>query len=148
MGSRSSLMLMGLEGNLEDLHEFSKHIILAKPWQYNHMCVPLPWQHVNLQDEGRKLTWGVIWEDGTLLPTPACKCALKQVISALKSKAIKLLICQQILNALSPNEMISPAAKSILDLLQLPRTIKILTFFVCSSNPMASASLMVHHFLV
>ncbi|KAF8816609.1 hypothetical protein BYT27DRAFT_6380610 [Phlegmacium glaucopus] len=46
---------------------------------------------------------------------------------------------QQITNALSPNEMISPAAKSILDLLQLPRIIKkILAFFVRHSDPMAS----------
>ena len=80
-----------LAGNLEDLHEFTKRVILAKPWQYDHtvkfqpslfflffffwflnepfffkkkQCVPLPWQNVNLQDEGRKLKWGVIWEDG------------------------------------------------------------------------------------
>ncbi|KAF8799511.1 hypothetical protein BYT27DRAFT_7263816 [Phlegmacium glaucopus] len=46
---------------------------------------------------------------------------------------------QQITNAPSPNETISPAAKSILDLLQLPRIIKkILAFFVRSNNPMAS----------
>jgi hypothetical protein len=25
-----------LAGNLEDLHEFSKRVILAKPWQYDH----------------------------------------------------------------------------------------------------------------
>ena len=45
----------------------------------------------------------------------------------------------QITNALSPNEKINPAAKSILDLLQLPKFIKkILAFFVRSSDPMAS----------
>lgn len=167
-GSGSSMM--GLEGlpivtsplagNLEDLHEFSKRVILAKPWQYDHTCIPLPWQNVNLQDEGRKLKWGVIWEDGTIPPTPACKRALSQVISALKKQghevvdfqppniweglkiAYELLFSDgghQITNALSPNEAITPAAKSILDLLQLPRIIKkILTFFIRSSDPMAS----------
>ena len=45
----------------------------------------------------------------------------------------------QIRNALSPNESITPAAKSILDLLQLPRIIKkIFSFFLRSSDPMAS----------
>ncbi|KAF8799544.1 hypothetical protein BYT27DRAFT_6858320 [Phlegmacium glaucopus] len=44
-----------LAGNLEGLHEFSKRVILAKPWQYDHTCVPLPWQYVNLRGEGRKL---------------------------------------------------------------------------------------------
>ena len=46
---------------------------------------------------------------------------------------------QQIRNALSPDEKITPAAKSILDLLQLPRIIKkILSFFMRSSDPMTS----------
>ncbi|KAF8799547.1 amidase signature enzyme [Phlegmacium glaucopus] len=132
-----------LVGNLEDLHEFSKRAILANPCQYDRTCVPLPWQHVNLRDEGRKVKWGVIWEDGTIPPTPACKRALKQVVSALKKQGhevvdfqppniweglkigYQLLFSdggQQILNALSPNETISPAAQSILDLLQLPES--------------------------
>lgn len=47
-GSGSSMM--GLEGlpivtsplagSLEDLHEFSKRVILAKPWQYDHTVRP------------------------------------------------------------------------------------------------------------
>ena len=48
-------------------------------------------------------------------------------------------IGHQIRNALSPNETITPAAKSILDLLQLPRIIKkIFAFFIRSSDPMGS----------
>jgi len=49
-GSGSSMM--GLEGlpivasplagNLEDLHEFSKRVILAKPWEYDHTVRPSP----------------------------------------------------------------------------------------------------------
>jgi len=176
--------MMGLEGllivtspmagNLEDLHEISKRVILAKPWRYDHTCVPLPWQTVNLRDEGRKLKWGVIWEDcneqmllkrwsiyiGTIPPSPACKRALNQVISALKKQGHEVVDFQppnvweglnigyelvfsgggpQIKSALSPNETITPAAKSILDLLQLPRILKkILSFFIRSKDPMAS----------
>ncbi|KAF8810724.1 hypothetical protein BYT27DRAFT_7253465 [Phlegmacium glaucopus] len=37
--------------------------------------------------------------------------------------------CQKITNTLSLNETISPAAKSILDLLQIPRFIKMLRLF-------------------
>ncbi|KAF8799512.1 hypothetical protein BYT27DRAFT_7263817 [Phlegmacium glaucopus] len=47
-------------GNLEDLHEFLKRVTLAEPWQYDHTCVPLPWQHGNLRDEGRKLKGGYL----------------------------------------------------------------------------------------
>ena len=248
-GSGSSMM--GLEGlpivaspmagNLEDLYEFSKRVILAKPWQYDHtvrffvilfffgegggvcfsfltsfeQCVPLPWKTVNLRDEGRRLKWGVIWEDGkfgfvlfffakswligTIPPSPACKRALSQVILALKKQGhevVDLYVVRfqwvfffwsyhsltsqapnvwkglkigyellfsdggtclgkvpffwisnenffsqghQITNALSPKETITPAAKSILDLLQLPRLIKkILAFFIRSKDPIAS----------
>ncbi|KAF8815942.1 amidase signature enzyme [Phlegmacium glaucopus] len=99
------------------------------------------------------------WHAGMIPPSPACKRALKQVVSALKKQGhevvdfrppniwegleigYQLLFSDggQITNALSPNETISPAAKSILDLLQLPRIIKkILAFFVRSSDPMAS----------
>jgi len=56
-----------------------------------------------------------------------------------KSKKKQTFSGHQLTNALRPNETISPAAKSILDLLQLPRIIKtILAFFVRSSDPMAS----------
>lgn len=52
----------------------------------------------------------------------------------------------QIRNALSPNETITPAAKSILDLLQLPRIIKkIFAFFIRSSDPMASQIYSIMH---
>jgi hypothetical protein len=46
---------------------------------------------------------------------------------------------RQILNSLSPNESMTPAAQSILDLLQLPKIVKnLLSFFTSSTDPMAS----------
>ncbi|KAF8815929.1 hypothetical protein BYT27DRAFT_7238179, partial [Phlegmacium glaucopus] len=123
-------------GNLKDLHGFSKRVILANPWQYIYTT-----------------------SDSMIPPSPACKRALKQVVSALKKQGhevvdfrppniwegleigYQLLFSDggQITNALSLNETISPAAKSIPNLLQLPRIIKkILAFFVRSSDPMAS----------
>jgi len=106
------------------------------------------------------LKWGVIWEDGTIPPSPACKRALSQVISALKKQGHEVVDFQppniweglkigyqllfsdgghQIKSALSPNETITPAAKSILDILQIPKIIrKILAFFIRSRDPMAS----------
>ena len=46
---------------------------------------------------------------------------------------------QQIKNALSPTESLTPAAKSILSLLHLPKIIKkILSFFTRQSDPMSS----------
>ena len=60
----------------------------------------MSWQDINLRDEGRKLKWGVIWDDsekvaalwplifnlltGAIPPTPASRRALSMVITALK----------------------------------------------------------------
>lgn len=92
-GNRSPLMglealpslVAPMANSLDDLTEFWKRVVEMKPWQYDHtvrflssslsdtypgeanfdmQCVPLPWRPVNLQEEGRRLKWGVIWEDG------------------------------------------------------------------------------------
>ncbi|KAF9525439.1 amidase signature domain-containing protein [Crepidotus variabilis] len=149
-----------MAGSLDDLHEFWKRIMLAEPWQYDHTCVPLAWRDVNLQDEGRKLKWGVIWEDGAVPPTPACRRALATVISALKKQghevvdfnppdvlsglkvANQLLFSDggsQIQRPLSPGEKLSHATTSIIGLLQMPRFIKnILAWFMSSTDPLSS----------
>lgn len=84
MGLESVQILAApMAGSLEDLEEFWKRIVAMKPWTYDFtvglrrgpaaaadtdfvalQCVPLPWQPVDLQIEGRKLKWGVIWQDG------------------------------------------------------------------------------------
>jgi hypothetical protein len=68
-----------MAGNLEDLHEFSKRVILAKPWQYDHTVRSFLSLRVSLLKtstsvflylgkpsvfETRVVNWGVIWEDG------------------------------------------------------------------------------------
>ncbi|KAF9543227.1 amidase signature enzyme [Agrocybe pediades] len=174
-GNRSSmpglqavpLVVSPLAGSLDDLREFWKRVILAEPWQYDHTCVPIPWQNVNLQDEGRKLKWGVIWEDGTIPPSPACKRALSTVIIALKKQGhevvefqppdvfeglkigYQLLFSdggQQIRDTLQPGESLTPAAQTILDLLNLPKLLKrLLAFFTRSSDPISSQLYSIMH---
>ncbi|KAF8908523.1 amidase signature domain-containing protein [Gymnopilus junonius] len=154
------IVISPLANNLTDLREFCQRLVSARPWHYDHTCVPLPWHNVNLQDEGRKLKWGVIWDDGTIPPTPACKRALSTVIAALKKQGhevvdfhppdvfeglkigYQLLFSDggaQIRNALQPGENVSAPTKAILDLLNLPRLFKkILSFFLRSRDPVAS----------
>ncbi|KAH7882496.1 amidase signature domain-containing protein [Phlebopus sp. FC_14] len=67
---------------LDDLEEFWKRIMETRPWEYDHTCVPLPWKSLNLH--GKKLRWGVIWEDGIIPPTPACRRALQWVSDSLR----------------------------------------------------------------
>ncbi|KAH7912629.1 amidase signature domain-containing protein [Hygrophoropsis aurantiaca] len=66
---------------LDDLEEFWKRVMDMHPWDYDHTCVPLPWRSVDLH--GKKLRWGIIWEDGIIPPSPACRRALEWVSDAL-----------------------------------------------------------------
>ncbi|KIM38059.1 hypothetical protein M413DRAFT_13025 [Hebeloma cylindrosporum] len=167
-GSESSMMGMEavpivtspMAGNLADLREFWKRVISARPWQYDHTCIPMPWKDINLRDEGRKLKWGVMWEDGVIPPSPACKRALSTVISALRKQGHEVVDFQptdvfeglkigyqlifsdggqQIQEALNPGEKLGSSSKSVMDLLGLPKFIKrILSYFSRSSDPMSS----------
>ncbi|KJA21526.1 hypothetical protein HYPSUDRAFT_202875 [Hypholoma sublateritium FD-334 SS-4] len=155
-----------MAGSLVDLRDFWKRVIACEPWQYDHTCVPLPWKDVNLRDEGRKLKWGIVWEDGLIPPTPACKRALSIVIAALKKQGhevvdfhppnvwdglkigYQLLFSdgQQIKNALSPGEKVNMAAMAILDLLHLPRLMKrILAYFTGADDAASSELLEIMH---
>ncbi|KAI6038345.1 amidase signature domain-containing protein [Pisolithus marmoratus] len=74
--------LPGLEG--DDLEEFWKRVIAMKPWEYDHTCIPLSWRPANIR--GRKLRFGVIWDDGIAPPTPACRRALQVTVDALQKQ--------------------------------------------------------------
>ncbi|KAM6492245.1 Amidase signature domain containing protein [Amanita muscaria] len=145
-----------MAGSLEDLSEFWKRVIMAKPWLYDHTCIPMLWKDINLQDEGRKLKWGVIWEDGTIPPTPATRRALSMVITALKRQGhevvdfnppdvyhglklgYRLLFGdggQQIRETLLPSETLNASAMSVLNLLALPRLLKTFLARLTRSTP-------------
>ncbi|KAF8547725.1 amidase signature enzyme [Imleria badia] len=66
---------------LDDLEEFWKRVVDMNPWNYDHTCVPLPWRQVDIQHT--ILRWGIIWDDGIVPPTPACRRALEWVSDAL-----------------------------------------------------------------
>jgi Asp-tRNA(Asn)/Glu-tRNA(Gln) amidotransferase A subunit family amidase len=69
---------------LEDLEEFWKRVVEMRPWEYDTTCVPLPWRPINLSKT--KLKFGVVWEDGIISPSPACRRALEWVCDALEKQ--------------------------------------------------------------
>ncbi|KAG1871490.1 amidase signature domain-containing protein [Suillus subluteus] len=69
---------------LEDLEEFWKRVVEMRPWEYDNTCVPLPWRPVNLQKT--KLKFGVVWKDGIIAPSPACRRALEWACDALEKQ--------------------------------------------------------------
>ncbi|KAJ7187555.1 amidase signature domain-containing protein, partial [Mycena haematopus] len=134
-----------MAGSLSDLEEFWKRIVGMKPWTYDFTCIPLPWQKVDLQTDGRKLKWGVIWDDGICEPTPACKRSLSIVVNALAEqghevveftppKILELVTVgyqlvfgdggAQIRDAGFPGETLNPPLQGTIGLLALPRLYK------------------------
>ncbi|KIK70044.1 hypothetical protein GYMLUDRAFT_34484 [Collybiopsis luxurians FD-317 M1] len=164
MGVESVPTLTGpLTRNLDDLEQIYKRVIDMKPWEYDYTCVPIPWRPVNLQEEGRRLKWGVVWTDGVIPPSPACMRALTMVVDSLKQQGHEVVDLippnipefletgyqlafgdsgQQIRERLEPEETVSPALASFLDLINLPRFFKkLLARFYASKDPIYASLL-------
>ncbi|CCL99399.1 uncharacterized protein FIBRA_01417 [Fibroporia radiculosa] len=69
---------------LEDLETIWRAIVSMKPWEYDHACLAIPWREVSLAKE-KPLRWGVLWDDGVIVPSPACRRALQEVVSVLEA---------------------------------------------------------------
>ena len=66
---------------LEDLDYFWKAVMSMQPWSYDHSVLPIPWRDVHISS--KPLKWGVMWNDGVVTPSPACKRALEMVANTL-----------------------------------------------------------------
>ncbi|KAF5383178.1 hypothetical protein D9615_004896 [Tricholomella constricta] len=142
-----------MAGNLADLEEFWKRV-----------CIPLPWRPTNLREDGTKLKWGVMMEDGECpaLTTVAIR-ALTMVATALRKQghevvefsppdvfhglkiAYQLIFSdggEQLRTSLSPYEVFAKASTSVLNLLALPRLVKrLIAYFMRKSGDSTSADL-------
>ncbi|KAJ3512848.1 hypothetical protein NLJ89_g3278 [Agrocybe chaxingu] len=65
---------------LGDLEYFWKAVVGMKPWEYDPTCHPIPWRSVEL----KSARWGVMWDDGVVAASPACKRALHTVVETLR----------------------------------------------------------------
>ncbi|PCH45079.1 acetamidase [Wolfiporia cocos MD-104 SS10] len=70
---------------LEDLETFWRAVMSMKPWEYDPSVVPVPWREVKLSSLNRPVRWGVMWDDGVVTPSPACRRALHEVASTLEA---------------------------------------------------------------
>ncbi|KAF8157116.1 amidase signature domain-containing protein [Crassisporium funariophilum] len=68
---------------LQDLEYFWKAIMSMEPWKYDPSCLPIPWRNVSFAEE-KPLKFGILWDDGVVLPSPACKRALTIVANILQ----------------------------------------------------------------
>ncbi|KAH8115930.1 amidase signature enzyme [Phellopilus nigrolimitatus] len=72
---------------LEDLETFWKAIFLMEPWSYDHSVLHMPWKDVNLLPKTR---FGVMWDDGVVQLSPACRRALTVVVDNLRSSGYEV----------------------------------------------------------
>ncbi|KAF8221494.1 amidase signature enzyme [Tricholoma matsutake] len=148
------IVMAPIAGSLEDLEDFWQRVVSANPWQYYHSCISLPWQPINLQQEGRKMKWGIMMDDSSIHPSLACKRALVMVVAAERQGhevvefqpldvfkglkiAYQLIFSEELRSSLTLSEKLNKASASILELLSLPRFVKkILSFFSHMSDPL------------
>ncbi|KAK0748027.1 amidase signature domain-containing protein [Apiosordaria backusii] len=73
---------------LGDLRYFAREVIKFGPWRYDGTVHPLAWRgEIEKEfEEKKKLKVGVLWSDGVVDPSPACRRALEMVVDALKAK--------------------------------------------------------------
>ncbi len=68
---------------LGDLKFLLKAVLDMKPWDYDYSVHPIPWREVELP---KKLTVGVLYDDGVIIPSPACARALESTVQSLKAQ--------------------------------------------------------------
>ncbi|KAL0576133.1 hypothetical protein V5O48_005851 [Marasmius crinis-equi] len=134
-----------LTQRMEDMIDIWRGVVKMKPWEYESSCLSIPWRESELQDvmEGR-LKFGVVWSDGLVPPSPACRRALTMAIDALRDEGHEVIDvtphtpsipglltigyqlafgdgCSQIVSQLhSDGEPLNLPLQAIVDLVQLP----------------------------
>ena len=74
---------------LDDLAYFTRAVMGMRPWTYDYTVHPIEWRDAverEFADPGRRLKVGVMWTDGVVAPSPACRRALEMVADALAAE--------------------------------------------------------------
>lgn len=73
---------------MNDLGYFTRVVLAAGAWRYDHTVHPIPWREDVEKEFGEKkrLRVGVLRTDGVVDPSPACKRALEMVEAALRDR--------------------------------------------------------------
>jgi amidase len=68
--------------SLQDIVLFSKTVVNAEPWVHDPRCLPIPWRAI---EKKTKLKLGVMWNDGSVWPTPPVTRGLKETVKKLQA---------------------------------------------------------------
>jgi len=70
---------------VEDLRLFCNVALAYEPWDYEPSLIGVPWKSMTAHDLPKKLTFGVMWHDGVVMPHPSVSKALKTTVNALRA---------------------------------------------------------------
>lgn len=89
-GQDSVLSVFGpITSSISGLKTFMEAVIKAKPWLRDPLAVRKKWDEDEYQlkdrDNGHKLCFAIMWDDGVCVPHPPITRALKRVQAALTS---------------------------------------------------------------
>ncbi|KAA8648439.1 uncharacterized protein ATNIH1004_004324 [Aspergillus tanneri] len=88
MGCETILGTLGpLSPTLEGISLFMRTVLSAKPWLSDSSLHQIPWREnepLIYQNERKKLTIGVMWDDGVVKPAPPVARALRETVDRLK----------------------------------------------------------------
>ncbi|KAM0241739.1 hypothetical protein ACHAPO_001432 [Fusarium lateritium] len=75
-----------LTRSMSSMHDITKAIILQEPWTQDCRCIPIPWRD-NVYDDilKRKLTIGVVRDDGVVKPHPTVAKMIEEAVAALEA---------------------------------------------------------------
>lgn len=87
-GQESVLSVFGpITSSISGLKTFMEAVIKARPWLKDPLAVHKKWDEDEYQlkdrDNGRKLCFAIMWDDGVCVPHPPITSALKRVQAAL-----------------------------------------------------------------
>jgi amidase len=84
-GQNTVLSVVGpIAPSVPALRLVTKSILSTEPWMHDPMVVPLPWRE-DQEKLANKLVFGVIRNDGDVVPQPPVRRAIEMVVSAVKS---------------------------------------------------------------
>ncbi|KAF1356627.1 fatty-acid amide hydrolase [Delphinella strobiligena] len=70
-----------LARTIDDIEFFARHVVGSEPWKLDPKCLPIPWRAVTVNP---KLRFGVMWNDGIVMPTPPVRRALEETVEKLR----------------------------------------------------------------
>ena len=77
--------------SLDSLEFFTKLTLDAKPWEVDPEVIEMPWRSLDLPE---KLVFGIVLDDGVVLPQPPVRVAIEKLADKLRDAGHGVIACE------------------------------------------------------